>query len=151
MLRRILTRMAVGFSASILIAAGIQIALGQAMGEGVVTPEFAARFASEVAAAVAQLVLIGVIGATFAAAALVLQIERWSYLRQGVTHFLITAAVWLPVAWLCWRPTAAWMLGVELASWTFPYAVIWFVQYLLCRRRVAEANARIEERREVRP
>lgn len=147
MLRKILEHVAVGFSVSTAIAILVQILLGQAGGNPVVTPAFAARFASEGVAAVAQIGLIGLIGATFSAAALVLQIERWSYLRQGAVHLLLTAAVWVPVSLLCWSPVEGWGLWVQIGSWTFTYAVIWLIQYLVCRRRVAEANARIEARR----
>ena len=151
MLRKICEHLAVGFSITVAVALAIQIAIGQASGQSAVTPEFAARFANEGVAALAQLGLIGLIGATFSCAALVRQIERWSYLRQGIVHFAITAAVWMPVARLCWRPRAAWGLWVQLGGWAFTYAVIWLAQYLICRRRVAEANARIAGRREGRP
>ena len=146
MLKNLLRRMAVGFSATAAVAIVIQILMGQS-GRSVVTPEFAARFAGEVPAALAQLGLVSLIGAAFAAAAIVFDFAHWSYLRQGAAHFAITAAVWLPVARLCWRPAAAWVLGAQAAGWAFTYAVIWLIQYLVCRRRVAEANARIEARR----
>ena len=129
MWKKILEHILVGFSISVAVALTVQISVGQATGQAVVTREFAARFTSE-----------GV-------AALVLQIERWSYLRQGVVHFLITAAVWAPVSLLCWSAASGWGLWIQLGSWAFTYAVIWLVQYLICRRRVAETNARIAAQR----
>ena len=147
MWKKILEHIMVGFSISVAVALTVQISVGQATGQAVVTREFAARFASEGVAALAQLGLVGLIGATFSCAALVLQIERWSYLRQGVVHFLITAAVWAPVSLLCWGAASGWGLWIQLGSWAFTYAVIWLVQYLICRRRVAETNARIAAQR----
>ena len=146
MLRNLLHRLAVGFSITAAVVLAIQILMGQS-GRSVVAPDFAARFAGEVPAALMQLGLVSLIGAAFAGAAIVFEFAHWSYLRQGVVHFAITAAVWLPVAWLCWKPAAAWMLGIQIAGWAFTYAVVWLVQYLVCRRRVAEANARIAARR----
>ena len=103
MVKKLLNHICCGFTVTTVIALLIQIVRTNA-GMGVVTDGFAARFASREAAALAQLGLIGLIGAAFSGAALVFEIERWSYLKQGAAHFLLTAAVWVPVAWLCWSP-----------------------------------------------
>jgi len=120
----------------------VEMALAQTLGHGV-TPGFAARFSCETAAALAQLGLAGVIGMAFAGAALVFEIEKWSYLKQGVVHFLITAAVWVPITWLCWSPVRGIGLVLTIAGWTLTYAVNWLVQYLISRRHIRELNRSI--------
>ena len=58
-------------------------------------------------------------------------------------HFLITAAVWMPVAWLCWTPIppeAAWLAA---GGWAGTYAIVWAIQYFLWRRKVRELNRSI--------
>ena len=96
----------------------------------------------------AQLGLVGIIGMTFAGAALVFEIEKWSFLKQGAVHFLITAAVWMPIAWLCWAPVRGKGLVFTIIGWTLTYMVNWLVQYLLARRGVRELNRSIRKFRE---
>ena len=142
MVKKLLNHICCGFTVTTVIALLIQIVRANA-GMGVVTDGFAARFASREAAALAQLGLIGLIGAAFSGAALVFEIERWSYLKQGAAHFLITAAVWVPVAWLCWSPYSGPGLWLTIAGWTLTYCINWMVQYAIYKRRICELNRRI--------
>ena len=131
-----------GFVNTVCVSMIVELAIAQILGHGV-TPGFAAHFNCETAASLAQLGLVGVIGMTFAGAALVFEIERWSYLKQGAVHFLITAAVWMPIARLCWSPVRGIGLAFTIAGWTLTYTVNWLVQYLLARWRIRELNRRI--------
>lgn len=147
--KRILRRMAVGFSASTLVTMLVQLIMAL-QGSAVVTPLFAARFPNEAAAILAQLGLVGVIGMAFAAAAQILEIEKWSFLQQGIVHFVVTAAVWMPIAWFCWMPMPAYALWISIAGWTLTYAVNWLVKYFVWRREVREVNRSIRKYREER-
>lgn len=140
--KKLIQHMYHGFAISLCVSLIVQFVIAQTTGHSV-TPGFAARFDCEATAVLAQLGLIGVIGMTFAGAALVFEIERWSYLKQGALHFLITAAVWMPIAWLCWSPIRGRGLVFTIAGWTLTYAVNWMVQYLLARRRIRELNRSI--------
>ncbi len=142
MVKKLMNHICCGFTVTAVIALLIQILRANAC-KSVVTDGFAAHFASREAAALAQLGLIGLIGAAFSGAALVFEIERWSYLRQGVAHFLITAAVWVPVAWLCWSPYSGPGLWLTILGWTLTYCINWLVQYAIYKRRICELNRRI--------
>ena len=142
MKRRLLQAMAAGFATTELILLIIQFCMLQA-GQSVVTPAFAARFANEGAAVLAQLGLVGLIGIAFAGGAQVFEIEKWSFLQQGIVHFLITAAVWLPVSWLCWMPIPAETLWCAVLGWLATYAVTWMIHYFLWKKKVRELNMRI--------
>lgn len=146
MMKKLLVRIYHGFSITMIVNSIVHFIVAQAMGTAV-TPAFAARFAGEGAATVAQLVLVGMIGAAFAGAAMVFELERWSYLKQGVVHFLITAAVWIPVAYICWAPVRGIGLVWTIAGWTLTYAVNWLVQYFIWKKSVAELNRKISARR----
>ena len=129
--KRLIRHLYHGFTTTVCVSMIVEFVIAQALGHG------------ETAAILAQLGLVGLIGMTFAGAALVFEIERWSYLKQGTVHFLITAAVWMPIAWLCWSPVRGVGLVFTIVGWTLTYAVNWLVQYLLARRGIRELNRSI--------
>ena len=145
--RRILLQLARGFAVTVSVCLAVQLVVAQICGSAV-TPAFGMRFSNEGSAALAQLGLTGLIGAAFSASALLFEIERWSFLRQGVVHFLATAAVWVPVAWLCWMPISREGLTFTICGWTFTYIVNWTIQYFIYRRRIRELNRKISASRE---
>ena len=142
MLKKMAQRAVVGFSATILIQTIIFFFMAQS-GRSPVTAEFSAHFANETAAVIAQLALCSLIGVAFACGSAIFEIERWSYLLQGAVHFAMTAAVWMPVAWICWRPDSIGTALIAALGWLFTYAVNWFVQYLLYRRSIRQLNVKI--------
>ena len=147
MLRKMITRALVSAPICMLInqLVGICISLTNADGRySPVTPAFAARFPTATAAVIVQLLLIGLVGAVFAACSVIFEIERWSFLRQGLVHMAITSAVGIPVCLFCWMPESpagAWIL---CGSWLFTYIATWFSQYLVYRHRVRALDARIK-------
>ena len=139
--------MLIGFGCTEIILMLIQFCMLMA-GKSVVAPAFAARFPSETAAVLAQLLLVGMIGVSFAGGAQIFEIERWSFLKQGIVHFLITAAVWVPVAWICWAPIPKNAMWTAIAGWVGTYAIIWGIQYFIWKKKVRELNRNIRARRE---
>ena len=148
MLKEFVKRMAVGFAASIFVHMIITFCIEQA-GRSIVMPEFSALFVNETAAVVVQMMLVGLIGVAFSCGAMIFEIERWSYILQGVVHFAVTAAVWMPVAWMCWRPISGKAAVCSALGWLFTYAVNWFVQYLIYRARIKKLNVSISSFAEV--
>ena len=147
MLKQALRRALVSAPACMLInqIVGICISLSNADGRySPVTPAFAARFESPVAAVVVQLLLIGLIGATFAACSVLFQIERWSFLKQGLVHLAITSAVGIPICLFCWMPQSARGALILCLSWLFTYVATWLSQYFVYRHRVRALDAKIK-------
>lgn len=147
--KRVIMPMLVGFGCTTFAALAIQFCMLMAGGT-VVTPTFAARFPNETAAVLAQLGLAGLIGMSFAGAAQVFEIERWSFLKQGAVHFLITAAVWMPIAWLCWTPIPDGALWGAVGGWVGTYAVTWLAQYFVWRGKVRRIDRSIRAAQEER-
>ena len=147
MARKLISRALHGFAITVSICLLVQLIIAQFSGSSV-TPSFGMHFTNEAAAALAQLGLTGIVGAAFACAALVFDRERWGFLKQGIVHFLVTAAVWMPIAYLCWMPDSRMGLWLALGGWTLTYAVNWTVQYFIYRHRIAALNARIRAYRE---
>lgn len=139
MAKQLAVRMYHGFSITMLVDLAVHFVVAQLNGS-VVTQGFAARFGCESSAVLAQLALVAVIGMVFAASASIFEIERWSFLKQGVVHFLVTAAVWMPIAWLCWSPVRGFGLILTILGWTLTYAITWGVQYVVFKRKIAELN-----------
>lgn len=146
MLKKMLSRALVSAVACMAINQLVGIVRSLAAGDGQyspVTPAFEARFASATTAVIVQLLLIGLVGATFAACSVIFEIERWSFLKQGALHLLATSAVTVPVCLYCWMPESAAGAWVLVGSWVFCYAITWLAQYLIYRHRVRRLNEKI--------
>ena len=146
MLKTMLKRALTSAVVCMLINQLVGIILSLSRGDGrysPVMPAFEARFASATTAVIVQLLLIGLIGATFAACSVIFEIERWSFLKQGALHLAITSLVLVPVCLFCWMPESAagalWLVG----SWLFSYAATWLSQYLIYRHRVRALDEKI--------
>ena len=145
MWKKALARIPLGFASTVLAAALIQICIIQG-GGSTVTERFASHFAAKDAAVLTQLLLVGGIGAAFSGASVVYDLERWSFLRQGIVYFVITVAVWVPVLLICWTPMPTEGILFSSLGWTGTYAIKWGIQYAVYRKRIRDLNRRIHER-----
>ena len=143
MAKKLISRALHGFGITVSVCLLVQLVIAQFTGNSV-TPTFGSHFRNEAAAALAQLGLTGIVGAAFASAAEIFEIERWGFLRQGIVHFLVTAVVWMPIAYLCWMPDSRAGIWIAIGGWTLTYAVNWAVQYFIYRHRIAALNRSIQ-------
>ena len=143
MAKKLISRALHGFGITVSVCLLVQLVIAQFTGNSV-TPAFGSHFRNEAAAALAQLGLTGIVGAAFASASEIFEIERWGFLRQGIVHFLVTAVVWMPIAYLCWMPDSRAGIWIAIGGWTLTYAVNWTVQYFLYRHRIAALNRSIQ-------
>ncbi len=148
MWKKMLLRIPLGYAPTVLVAMIVQFIVLQG-GGSVVTDRFAARFAAPETAVIAQLLLVGLIGAAFSGASIVYENERWSFLLQGIIYFAITAAVWVPVLLICWTPMPKSGILFSCIGWMGTYAITWGIQYAVYRSRIRELNRRIHERNAV--
>ena len=107
-------------------------------------PEYAAHFENPFMALMVQTLLCGLIGFAFGAGSVIMDIARWSMIRQAVVHFVLTACVWVPVSIFCWG------LGRYRISFIcvflgmlFTYTVTWTCQIIVCRKEVARINEQL--------
>ena len=145
MWKKALARIPLGFASTVLAAALIQICIIQG-GGSTLTERFASHFIAKDAAVLTQLLLVGGIGAAFSGASVVYDLERWSFLRQGIVYFVITAAVWVPVLLICWTPMPKEGILFSSLGWTGTYAITWGIQYAVYRKRIRDLNRKIHER-----
>lgn len=109
-------------------------------------PGFVTRAGGEIVAAFLQPLLIGWIGFAFAAGSVLFEIERWSFLQQGLAHLAVTLPVFIAVEFLCFGLSNVPALLSFAASAALSYAVTWFVQYLVWRGKVHRLDEEIRRR-----
>lgn len=107
-------------------------------------PDYAAHFNSDILALLLQIVLIGLSSASFGAGSVLLEIERWSLLKQSVVYFILTTVIWVPVSIFCWGinkyPTA---FVSFVISYVASYIITWSIQLSLCKKSVAKINEKL--------
>lgn len=152
MLKRSLTRGITGFAFGVSVGQMLQllfIALSGKQGLVPLVPAFRSYFASDVMAVGVSNFFVGVISAVFAMSSVIFEIERWSFLKQGIVHFCVTTIVWFPIAAFLWGlfiyPQAVWR---TLLGFFFTYAINWIIQYRLCRNAIKDINQTIQKREE---
>ena len=111
-----------------------------------VIPDYAKRFSSDTVAFAVQCILVGVTSMAFGGGSEILEIARWSLLKQSVIYFLVTAAVWMPVSIFCWGfgKYVSTFVSVTI-SYLIGYVISWTVRYRICKKNVAEINRKLEE------
>ena len=139
MKKQVFLRSLLGAFVGCFIGVVIIVCISLAIGGGdmhVATPALLAQVGSEVGAFSLQMAAAMLIGAIWSGASVIWEVERWSLLRQTLTHFLLCSVVCLPIAW-----AMDWMAdqpGWYLFGFVAMYAGIWLINYLQIRRRVRE-------------
>jgi hypothetical protein len=147
---KILKRCLLGVPVGLAISTTITIVISLALGDGAyyaVVPELTAVCGSEINAVVVQALLSMLYGAAWAGASVIWEIERWSLLRQTVSHLIVCSLATFPIAYFAW-----WMphngAGIALYFGIFfaVYLIIWLAQYAAMRKRLKQINERIRDK-----
>ena len=151
MWKKAVSRAGVSMAVTSLVCQVTLLLTALGMGEGAVplVPSYRAHFTSDAVALGVQVLLAGVIGGAFGAFSVLFEVERWSPLKQGALHFLLTAAVWVPLAIFLWGVDRYPMAVVStLLSMAATYGLTWWLNYRLCRKSVREINEKLKKLRE---
>ncbi|MGE7675128.1 DUF3021 domain-containing protein [Lysinibacillus sp. NPDC094403] len=152
MRKDLLNRIIGGFVIGVVLGQVVQffVSMGIAQGNYAwVVPEFRVLFTNEIIAIITQVLLTGLIGITFALAALFFEIARWGMLKQYIVHFFVTAIIWIPIVMILWMPKTVANVCSLLASFLGTYVVTWLTQYKLSKRDIEKINEMLIERGEV--
>ncbi|MBD5530994.1 MAG: DUF3021 domain-containing protein [Lachnospiraceae bacterium] len=107
-------------------------------------PEYAAHFENLFMALMVQTLLCGLIGFAFGACSVIMDIAKWSMVRQAVVHFVLTACVWVPVSIFCWGLGRYWISFIcVFLGMLVTYTVTWTCQIIVCRKEVARINEQL--------
>ena len=140
-----------GLPIGIAIGFVITLIISACVGDGFfypVAPELIGTMGNELNAVILQTVLCAVMGAGFAAASVIWELDSWSLAKQSGIYFLIISVIMLPIAYF-----ANWMkhtvVGVLSYAGIFVaiFATVWLVQYFIWKQKIKKMNALIEKER----
>lgn len=133
----------IGLAISTMITIGISLAISDGSYYAVV-PGLAADCGSELNAVLVQAVSAMLYGAVWAGASLIWEQERWSLLRQTVTHLVICSLATLPIAYfLRWMEASFAGIAKYFGIFFGIYLLVWLWQYGNIKRRIRQINAKM--------
>ncbi len=135
----------IGPALSILISIMISVSLGTGDFYFVV-PELTARCGSELNAVILQTCCVLLYGAFWGAASVIWEMERWSLLRQTVTHLLLGSFATLPIAYFMrWLHPSFPGVILYFAMFYVCYAVIWVCIYFSIKKSIRKINKKVHD------
>ena len=149
MKKKIIMRGLFGLPTGIAIGFVITLIISACIGNGSfypVTPELIDTMGNELNAVILQTVLCALMGAGFAAASVIWELDSWSLAKQSGIYFLIISVIMLPIAYVTnWMKHT--VLGVlsYVAIFAAIFVVVWLSQYLLWKRKIKKMNALVSK------
>ena len=147
MKKKLLLRGLLGVPLGIAIGHIITVIVSLCIGDGLfypVRPELVGAMRGELNAVLLQTALCGIMGAGFAMASVIWEIDSWSLAKQSGVYFLIISVVMLPIAYFAnWMKHSITGVLSYVGIFVMIFAAVWISQYLLWKRRIKKMNARI--------
>ena len=144
MKKKIIMRGLFGLPVGIAFGFIITIIISACIGKGIyypVKPSLIDVAGSELNAVILQTVLCGIMGAGFAMASVIWELDSWSLAKQSGIYFLIACVIMLPIAYVTnWMKHT--ILGVLSYAAIFAaiFVVVWLLQYILWKRKIKKMN-----------
>lgn len=149
MKKKILMRGLFGLPTGIAIGFVITLIISICIGNGSfypVTPELIDATGNELNAVILQTVLCAIMGAGFAVASIIWELDSWSLAKQSGIYFMIISVIMLPIAYFTnWMKHT--VLGVlsYAAIFVAIFVVVWLSQYLLWKRKIKQMNTLVSK------
>ena len=149
MKKKIIKRGLFGLPTGIAIGFVITLIISICIGNGSfypVTPELIDATGNELNAVILQTVLCAIMGAGFAAASIIWELDSWSLAKQSGIYFMIISVIMLPIAYFTnWMKHT--VLGVfsYVAIFVAIFVVVWLSQYLLWKRKIKQMNTLVNK------
>lgn len=151
MFKKTVCRGALGFPLGVCIGYVISIGMSLVLATGKYipcVPALISQFGSELAAVVFQAALCGILGAAFAAASVIWEMEKWSIAKQTGINFLVTSLAMLPIAYFTqWMEHSLLGFLEYFGIFLVMFFVIWVVMYFVWKNKIKRLNARIKAQR----
>lgn len=107
-------------------------------------PGFTEMVGSEISAVILQTVLCGVIGAGFAMATVIWEMERWSIAKQSGVYFVVLAAVILPIAYITqWMDHSLAGFLSYFGTFVIIYLIVWLAEYQFWKFKIKQINQKM--------
>lgn len=144
MKKEVLLRGFYGLAIGIALGHVIAIIISAVKGDGMfyaVSPGLINNWGTELSATIVQTVLCGVLGGVLGAASVIWELDRWSLMKQTVTHFFLFSVTFTMIAYiLCWIPRSAAGIVASTAIFIVIYGVSWCCAYFFYKRNVKQIN-----------
>lgn len=150
-MKQVLCRIGIGAAVGIMIGYFVTLIVSICIGSGdymPVMPALSQRCTTMLQAVLLQTLYTALIGIVFAIAGMLFLIDRWSFLKQCIIHFLSTVIFYLPFSVMCWFPMH-WnsVVGI-IGSVLMTYSITFFVNYAVNKRIIRGINEQVRRIRE---
>ena len=149
MKKKFLLRALLGAPIGAFISSIIAIFISLAEGNGEYLPvaqELATLCGSETNAVILQTICALFIGAVYAGASVIWEIEEWSLLKQTIVHFLVTVVPLFGVGYIInWMPHEIFGALGYAGVFVGIYVTIWFTAYFSIKAKIDEMNNKLEK------
>ncbi len=147
MKKKLILRGLLGFPLGIAIGYVITVIVSGCIGDGLfhpVTPELVETAGGEWNAVLLQTALCGIMGAGFAMASVIWEVDSWSLAKQSGIYFAIACALMFPIAYFAnWMPHSTGGAIAYVGIFTAIFVVTWLSQYLVWKRKIKKMNSGI--------
>lgn len=110
-------------------------------------PDYLAHFSSETIAVCVEILLIAFIGAVFGGCSVIYDMEKWSFIKQGIVHFAITTIVWFPITMFIWNAFKYPSAGISImCSYSIVYIITWVMSGIKYKKQIADINEELKKR-----
>ncbi len=100
---------------------------------------------NELNAVIIQTICSLIMGAAFAGASVIWEVENWSLLKQTILHFLVISVSTLPIAYcMYWIPHTFRGILIYIAIFFFIYFSIWIGRYFTMKKKIQAINDKIK-------
>ncbi|MEE0875130.1 MAG: DUF3021 domain-containing protein [Ruminococcus sp.] len=100
---------------------------------------------NELNAVIIQTICSLIMGAAFAGASVIWEVENWSLLKQTILHFLVISVSTLPIAYCMYLiPHTFRGILIYIAIFFFIYFTIWIGRYFTMKKKIQAINDKIK-------
>ena len=149
MQRKLILRGLFGFPVGVAIGFVITIIISVCVGDGSfypVTPELIVTMGNELNAVILQTVLCGIMGAGFAMASVIWEMDSWSLAKQSGIYFSVACIVMLPIAYVTnWMKHTVGGILAYVGIFVVIFLVVWLIQYSAWKRKIKKMNDSIKK------
>ena len=149
MKRKLILRGLFGFPVGVAIGFVITIIISVCVGDGSfypVTPELIVTMGNELNAVILQTVLCGIMGAGFAMASVICEMDSWSLAKQSGIYFSVACIVMLPIAYVTnWMKHTVGGILAYVGIFVVIFLVVWLIQYSAWKRKIKKMNDSIKK------
>lgn len=149
MQRKLILRGLFGFPVGVAIGFVITIMISVCVGDGFfypVTPELIVTMGNELNAVMLQTVLCGIMGAGFAMASVIWEMDSWSLAKQSGIYFSVVCIVMLPIAYVTnWMKHTVGGVLAYVGIFVVIFLTVWLIQYSAWKRKIKKMNDSIKK------